>query len=96
MNDDVLGIMLGGLSIVTLFIGLPWLIFHYVTKWKQAGTLTGEDEKLLDELHYTARRLEERLNTIERIIAVDHPDWKLGSTASVVPETIEYQINRRN
>ena len=34
-----------------LFIGLPWLIFHYVTKWKQAATLTGADEKLLDELH---------------------------------------------
>ena len=23
-----------------LFIGLPWLIFHYITKWKTAATLT--------------------------------------------------------
>jgi len=81
-----------------LFIGLPWLIFHYVTKWKQVGTLTNEDEKLLDELHYTARRLEDRLNTIERIIAADHPDWKLGSSQSDMPvqDTISYEINRRN
>ena len=39
-----------------LFIGLPWLIFHYITKWKQAATLTSGDEKLLDELHDAARR----------------------------------------
>lgn len=38
----------------TLFLGLPWLILHYVTKWKQAKTLTGEDEQLLDELYDTA------------------------------------------
>ena len=24
----------------SLFIGLPWLIFHYITKWKTAATLT--------------------------------------------------------
>jgi len=29
-----------------LFIGLPWLIFHYVTKWKQAKTLEEEISEL--------------------------------------------------
>ncbi len=77
-----------------LFIGLPWLVFHYVTKWKQTASLTGEDEKLLDELHYAARRMEDRLNTIERIIAADHPEWKLGSSAA--RETLDYEITRRN
>jgi len=38
-------------------IGLPWLIFHYITKWKTAATLSGGDEKLLDDLHDAARRL---------------------------------------
>ena len=38
-----------------LFIGLPWLIFHYITKWKTAATLTSGDEKLLDELHDAAQ-----------------------------------------
>jgi len=60
------------LAIVTLFIGLPWLIFHYITKWKQAATLTVEDENLLDELHDLARRLDDRMTTIERIVAADH------------------------
>lgn len=64
------------IAIVTLFIGLPWLVFHYVTKWKQAATLTGADEKLLDELHDMARRLDDRLCTIERIMTAENPEWR--------------------
>lgn len=59
-----------------LFIGFPWLIFHYITKWKQAKTLTSSDERLLDEMHDVARRLDERMCTIERIMTVENPDWR--------------------
>lgn len=62
-----------------LFLGLPWIIFHYITKWKQAATLTREDENLLDELHDMARRLDDRMTSIERIIAADHPDTSIRS-----------------
>lgn len=61
-----------------LFIGLPWLIMHYVTKWRQAPKITQEDENLLDEMFNLARRLEERVNTVERIVAADNPDFKPG------------------
>lgn len=61
-----------------LFIGMPWLILHYVTQWKRGTSITREDENLLDELHDTARRLEERLHTIERIMTADNPNWKSG------------------
>jgi phage shock protein B len=59
-----------------LFIGLPWLVFHYITKWKTAATLTSGDEKLLDGLHEAARRLDDRLCTIERIMTAENPDWR--------------------
>ena len=76
MEEEFMGMMMGGLAIITLFIGLPWLIFHYVTKWKQSATLTQSDEKLLDELHDAARRLDDRLCTIERIMTAENPDWR--------------------
>ena len=76
MDEDVMGILTGGLAIVTLFIALPWLIMHYVTKWKTAATLTTEDENLLDELHELARRLDERMCTIERIMSAENPNWR--------------------
>lgn len=81
----------------TIFIAMPWIVLHYVTKWKQAKTLTGEDESLLDELHMTARKLEERLHTIERIVAADNPDFRIRS--SDLPPTREipdYDVSRRN
>ncbi len=74
MEDTLVPIMVVGM----LFIGLPWLVFHYITKWKQAKTLTVDDERLLDDVHDTARRLEDRLITIERIMAADNPNWKSG------------------
>ena len=77
-----------------LFLGLPWLILHYVTKWKQAKTLTGEDEQLLDELYDTARRLESRLHTVERIITADHPDFRPSIRSD--DEVAKLENNRRN
>jgi phage shock protein B len=58
-------------AILGIFVGMPWLILHYMTKWKQAKSITVQDEDLLDELHDIARRLEDRMQTIERIIAAD-------------------------
>ncbi len=62
--------------VLVLFIGLPWIIFHYITKWKSAATLTQADENLLDELHDLARRLDDRMVTIERILAAENPNWR--------------------
>ena len=56
-------------------IGLPWLILHYITRWKTAATITSDDEVLLDELYQLARRLDERMDTVERLVANDHPDF---------------------
>ena len=69
-------ILIPAIAISVMFLGLPWLIFHYVTKWKQAATLTQGDEKLLDELHDAARRLDDRLCTIERIMTAENPNWR--------------------
>ena len=71
--EDVLVPLFG---IGGFFIGLPWLILHYVTKWKTAATLTTDDEALLDELYQLARRLEDRLETVERLVSTEHPDFR--------------------
>jgi phage shock protein B len=72
MEDTIVPVMVCGI----LFIGLPWIILHYVTQWKRARGLSIEDENLLDGLHDLARRLDERLATIERIVAADNPNWR--------------------
>ena len=62
--------------IPAIFVGLPWLILHYVTRWKTAATLTNDDERMLGDMHELARRLEDRLDTVERLVAQDNPDWQ--------------------
>jgi phage shock protein B len=80
--DDAAGII----AILCLFIGLPWLVFHYVTRWKTAATLTTQDEDLLNDLHDLARRLDDRVVTIERIMDAENPAWRTSSLADA-PET---------
>ena len=66
-----------------LFIGLPWLVLHYLTRWKSGRGISQQDEMLLDDLHDMARRLDSRLDSIERIIAADNPNWKDGRIADL-------------
>lgn len=69
---DVSGII----AILAIFLGLPWIIMHYITKWKTAATITVDDETLLEELYQLAKRLDERMDTVERLVASDNPEFK--------------------
>jgi len=58
------------------FIGLPWVVLHYVTRWKMAATLTGDDEQMIEDLYLLSRRVEDRLNTVERILGAENQNWR--------------------
>lgn len=77
MEDALLALII----IPTLFVGLPWIVLHYITRWKTAATLTTGDEALLEELYQLARRLDERVNTVERLVAADNPDFRPARVA---------------
>jgi len=62
--------------IIAVLLGLPWIIMHYITKWKTAATITTDDETLLEELYSLAKRLDERMDTVERLVASDNPEFK--------------------
>ena len=62
--------------IPAIFIGLPWIILHYITKWKTSATITGDDEALLEELYNLAKRLDDRMDTVERLVATDNPEFR--------------------
>ena len=64
------------IAVIAVFIGLPWVILHYITKWKTAATITTDDEALLEELYQLAKRLDERMDTVERLVAADDADFR--------------------
>jgi phage shock protein B len=77
----ILALLIPLTAIAAAFIILPWMVLHYTAQWKKAASLTVEDENLLDDLYETARRLEARLETVERIVAADQPDFRPGRGA---------------
>ncbi len=69
---------LTGIAII-IFLAIPAPLFialHFITKWKQAREITGGDEKMLEDLWSLSQRLEERLETLERILDSELPDWR--------------------
>jgi len=65
------------IPILLLTVCLPlWIIFHYVTKMKTAKGLTAEDEKMLTEVWESTKKMEERIQTLERILDIESPTWR--------------------
>ncbi|NNM76078.1 envelope stress response membrane protein PspB [Sphingomonas sp. ID1715] len=92
MEDIFLPIVICGM----LFVGMPWIILHYITKWKQqSGTMTHADESLLEELYETARRLDDRLHSIERIVAAETPELEVRRPAPELPRAEVRQIREK-
>jgi phage shock protein B len=91
MEDVFLPVVICGF----LFIGMPWIILHYVTQWKKSGSITREDESLLDDLYETARRLDDRLHSIERIVAAETPELEVRRPAPELPRSDIRQIREK-
>ena len=61
------------LAVILFFTVLGPLIgiVYFITKWKQAREISGDDERMLEELWALSQRLEERIETLERILDDD-------------------------
>jgi phage shock protein B len=53
-----------------------WIIFHYITKMKTAKGLTAEDEKMLADVWESTKKMEDRIQTLERILDIESPSWR--------------------
>ncbi|MBV8120319.1 MAG: envelope stress response membrane protein PspB [Alphaproteobacteria bacterium] len=66
------------LGILFLVVVAPvWIICHYLTQWRTSRRLSGDDEKALGELWQSARRMEERLEALEKILDNEAPGWRM-------------------
>ena len=69
--------MMFALVIIFLVIVAPiWLILHYATRNSATRKISSKDEALLEELHQSARKMEDRIHTLERILDADNPNWR--------------------
>ncbi|MCG5242033.1 envelope stress response membrane protein PspB [Azospirillum doebereinerae] len=68
-----------GFVIAALFmvvVAPVWIVFHYITQWRAQRGLTAQDERLLAELWEIANRLEGRIQSLERVLDSEAPNWR--------------------
>jgi phage shock protein B len=66
------------LGILFLVVVAPvWIICHYLTQWRTSRRLSGDDERALGELWQNARRMEERIEALEKVLDSEAPGWRM-------------------
>ncbi len=64
-------------AIIFMVVVAPvWIIFHYVTKWRIAKTLSVDDEQMLSDLWHSAGKMEDRIRQLEKILDAEAPGWR--------------------
>jgi phage shock protein B len=61
-----------GILFVTVVAPI-WIAFHYITRWRMARTLSSDDERTLVDLWEAARRMEARIDNLERAVGTEAP-----------------------
>jgi len=73
---EFLGILLIPFILLMVVVAPIWIIAHYLTRWRLAKTLSDTDEKLMSELRALADRLDERVQTVEKILDAESTHWR--------------------
>jgi len=65
------------ITIVFMTVVLPIVIvMHYVTKWKATKGLSGDEQRLLEDLWKDSEAMQSRLNALETILDTQAADWR--------------------
>ncbi len=63
--------------VLALTVVVPLVVvLHFITKWKQSREISGDDEKMLEDMYVMSQRMEERIVTLEKILDDELPDWR--------------------
>ncbi|WP_114785579.1 envelope stress response membrane protein PspB [Vibrio tetraodonis] len=66
----------GPLIVFLIFVAPLWLILHYRSKKKTAGGLSEDDFNRLQTLSEKAEQMQKRVDTLERILDTETPNWR--------------------
>jgi phage shock protein B len=72
--DEASIVLVAFMGIVSIFIILPAMIFHYVTLWRRQKTLQPDDERMLEDLWRSAKAMERRIESLEALLEKNEAD----------------------
>ena len=64
-------------AILSLAVVAPIaIITNFILKLRQNRGLSIDDERMLSDLWQSAKRMEDRIRSLERILDADQPNWR--------------------
>ena len=73
---EILSLIEVPLIIFLAVVAPVWIIAHYVTRWRLAKSISGDDEAVLSDLWESAAKMETRIATLEQILDAEAPEWR--------------------
>ena len=64
MDESIIALM----AILSIFVILPGMTFHYISQWRRQKTLQPDDERMMEDLWRSAKAMERRLATLEALL----------------------------
>ena len=65
------------LGLIFLTVVAPlWIIAHYLVRWRSTRALSREDARALGELWEMSKRIETRIEALEKILDAEAPGWR--------------------
>lgn len=86
---DDLELIIPLLAVVSIFIVLPAMFFHYVTLWRKQRTLQPDDERMLEDLWRSAKAMERRIETLEALIDAQAEDRGAAARRTPRPSDLD-------
>lgn len=77
------------IAILAIFVIFPGMCFHYFTLWRGNRGLSADDERMLEDLWRSARNMERRIETIERLIEPEDRSGRNRSKNSDTPRDFD-------
>ncbi len=74
--EAILGMLMAPLILFVLVVAPIWIILHYRSNRQMNQGLNEEERESLALLADQAKRIRERVQTLERILDADSPGWR--------------------
>lgn len=73
---SVLEFMFVPMILLVTVVAPIWITLHYRSLNNSSRSLTDDDRQALDEMLETVDRMIDRIENLEAILDVDHPNWR--------------------
>ncbi len=68
--------LIGLIAVVSIFIVLPWMILHHLSKRRESAAKSVGDPAMNANLQVIAEKLEKRVQSLETILDAEVPGWR--------------------